>query len=576
MSIASDSLYVLKLIAVPANSVIQEQLPGTFGSQPDGATWLDNLFGAGAHSAPTHRLFSLSLERFDDKRTASTLGIGTTDDRFCPPPCSPKYVPIVAESNLGKTGFLHWRMLLDGIYTTTWSDAKGGSGPSHRNITLGRSEADDVKQPLVLLDSGGVGILFNNRTVVDDIYQSFNIKAGKDGKYRFPCTQQIAVTFNIGGNDFPVHPLDMSWPDPDDPTQVSCFGSIQYANLNGKADVVLGSSFMRNVYSVFRYPDQSKAGSSWRPSVGMVSLMDQATGSKDFYAVRNDHKALSAISQGRWDGERGDPGAGATPAQQHRVVSTAVIAACSVIGFFVLAAAAFCAWWFCMRRRVGASGRIDYRLADPAPREHDRSDSTLRSSKHRNTLRQKSMVDGFSDADVESWKSMTEGGSIQLNSLREVREEDDRPYALTRGADSLSNHTRGSSLHQSLLMVHDSPNVPYSDFAPGENSAQQQQRPSYGERRKSSHSAINVPVTSPDASLRLIDLPNADSPYPRMSHMSSGSYSMTGAYPMVGRPPNARRTSEYDYFGLMGDSPTQETFPRERRASAPRTSPRLQ
>lgn len=571
-------------ISVPANSIIQEQLPGTFGSQPDGATWLDNLFGAGAHSAPTHRLFSLALERFDDKRTASSFGIGTTDARFCPEPCRPDYVPIVAETSLGRTGFLHWRVLLDGIYTTTWADAKGGTGPNHRNISLGASAVDDVKQPLVLLDSGGVGILFNDRSVVDSIYHSFNIKAGKDGMYRFPCTQQISVTFNIGGNDYPVHPLDMSWPDPDDPTQVSCFGAIQWANLNEKADVVLGSSFMRNVYSVFRYPDQSKSGSSWRPSVGMVSLMNQSTGSVDFYAVRNDHKALSAISEGRWDGERGVPDAGATPAQQHRVVSTAVIAACSVIGFFVLAAAAFCAWWFCMRRRMGAAGRVDYSLADPAPREPDRSDTTLRSSKHRNTLRQKSMVDGFSDADVESWKTMTEGGSIQLSSLREVREDDDRAHALTRGADSLSSHTRGSSLHQSLLMLHDSPTAPYSDFAPNE-------RPTYGERRKSSHSAANIAaaaaaaapasastsaaVASPENSLRLIDLPNADSPYPRMSHLSSGSFSMTGAYPMVGRPPTTRRTSEYDYFGLMGDSPTQDVFPKERRTSAPRTSPRL-
>lgn len=461
-------------------------------------------------------------------------------------------------------------MLLDGLYATTWSNAKSGTGPNHRNITLGKSAVDDYNQPLVLLDSGGVGILFNDRSIVDDIYKSFNIKADKDGKFRFPCTQQIAVTFTIGGNDFPVHPLDMSWPDPEDPTQVSCYGAIQYADLSDKADIVLGASFLRNVYSVFRYPDQSKAGSSWRPSVGMVSLMNQSTGSVDFYAVRNDHMALSAISQGRWDGDKGDSGGGATPAQQHRVVSTAVIAACSVIGFFVLAAAAFCAWWFCMRRKVGATGRVDYRMADPEPR--DRSDSTLRSSKHRSTMRQKSLVDGFSDADVESWKTMTEGGSVQLGSLPEVREDADAPGAVTPGHESLSNHTRGSSIHQSLLMAHESPNVPYSDFSPTA-------RPAYGERRKSSHSAMNIASptspTSPETNLRLIDSPNADSPYPRLSHMSTGSYSMTGAYPTVGRPPTVRRTSDYDYFGLMGDSPTHDTFPTERRASGPRTSPRL-
>lgn len=545
--------------SVPANSIIQTELPGTFGSQPDGATWLDNVFGAGAHSAPTHRLFSLALERFDDKRTASTFGIGITDDRFCSPPCSPPFVPIVAESKLGKTGFLHWRMLLDGIYTTTWSDAKGGAGPTHRNITLGASEVDTPDQPLALLDSGGVGILFNNRSLVDSVYSSFGIAAGRDGKYRFPCTTQISVTFNIGGNDYPVHPLDMSWPDPDDPTQASCFGAIQYMDLGHKTDIVLGSSFLRNVYSVFRYPDQSKSGSSWRPSVGMIALTTQSNASKEFYAVRNDHKALSAISQGKWDGSRGDPANDATPAEQHRVVSTAIIAACSVIGFFVLAAAAFCAWWFCMRRKVGASGKIEYTLADRPSTEHDNSASTLRSSKHRSMLRQKSLVDGFSDADIESWKTMTEGGSssYKLGSLREVQELDDPPYAGARGADALSNHTRGSSLHKNLLIPTDSPTQPYSDFSPVERA------PAPEELRQSAPPSSGTEHSGPVAAGPLqTDFRNSTRAYPRASHTSTSSYSMSGAYPTVGRPPTVRRTSDYDFFGLTSDpspySPAQE------------------
>ena len=53
---------------VPANSIIMNEIPGVTSGAPDGATFLDNLFGSGL-GAPTQRLFSLSLERREDVRT---------------------------------------------------------------------------------------------------------------------------------------------------------------------------------------------------------------------------------------------------------------------------------------------------------------------------------------------------------------------------------------------------------------------------------------------------------------------------------------------------------------------------
>lgn len=49
-----------------------------------------------------------------------------------------------------------------------------------------------------------------------------------------PCTQPISLSFRFDGREYPVHPLDMSWPDPDDPAQKTCIGAIQYTSSLGE------------------------------------------------------------------------------------------------------------------------------------------------------------------------------------------------------------------------------------------------------------------------------------------------------------------------------------------------------
>lgn len=167
---------------MPANSLITETIPGTTGSSPDGATFLDNLFGAGA-SAPTNRYFSLSLERSEDVRTVSSFGIGEVDSRVCPPPCAPKWQPILPHPKFGRTGYLHWRLPLESIQATFFNDPKNGVGPTTRPIPLGSTRTDaNSTTPVAVLDSGGVGILVNNRDMLSAIYGAFGVEADDDGK----------------------------------------------------------------------------------------------------------------------------------------------------------------------------------------------------------------------------------------------------------------------------------------------------------------------------------------------------------------------------------------------------------
>lgn len=43
----------------------------------------------------------------------------------------------------------------------------------------------------------------------------------------------MTLTFDFGGAEIPVHPLDMTYPDPSDPSQNTCIGMIQYADNLG-------------------------------------------------------------------------------------------------------------------------------------------------------------------------------------------------------------------------------------------------------------------------------------------------------------------------------------------------------
>lgn len=166
---------------MPANSIIQSKVPGTTGSNPDGATFLDNLFGSGL-SAPTQRLFSLALGRREDVRTTSFLGIGAVSTTLCPSPCTPSYIPIVARASLGTTGFLYWRVPLQSITVTTWSDPQRGGGITTTNVLLGPSQSDPGRSsPLAVLDSGGVSILVGYKAYADVIYSAYGISASSDG-----------------------------------------------------------------------------------------------------------------------------------------------------------------------------------------------------------------------------------------------------------------------------------------------------------------------------------------------------------------------------------------------------------
>jgi hypothetical protein len=251
-----------------------------------------------------------------------------------------------------------------------------------------------------------------------------------------PCKTQVALTFEFSGSKVPIHPLDMSYPDPSDPSQSTCIGMIQYADNLGSdvGDFILGSSFLKNVYSIYQYPDQVRS-TRWQPTIGLIPLTNASIASSDFYAVRTNRQSLRSVSSdeanttgpGPWNPTTSPATEGSSGGK--KVASTAVIIGCSIVGFFVLAAAAFAAWWFWLRRRHGSGGVVNYdrksRSDVHSTLDSDYSGSTSRARKHEGAKRQKSMIEGYSDFEGDSsWVSET-GDSIRLGHIPEVAEDDE-------------------------------------------------------------------------------------------------------------------------------------------------------
>jgi hypothetical protein len=107
-------------------------------------------------------------------------------------------MPIIAQPQLGLTGFLHWRIPIQGLSFTKWSDPQNAQGATTTTIPLGSSFVDTKRTtPLAVLDSGGVQILVASRTYADVIYGAFGVSMSNDGLCEYAAsTQDMELKWN--------------------------------------------------------------------------------------------------------------------------------------------------------------------------------------------------------------------------------------------------------------------------------------------------------------------------------------------------------------------------------------------
>ncbi|EIW62831.1 acid protease [Trametes versicolor FP-101664 SS1] len=107
-----------------------------------------------------------------------------------------------------------------------------------------------------------------------------------------PCNSSLSLSFVFGGQEYFVHPLDLTFPvsgpldGPGSQNVTVCVNTFQYLTLDPTKfvgfDLILGDAFLRNVYASFNYGDQNT-----NPFVQLVTTTpDPNTAMQEFQQQR--------------------------------------------------------------------------------------------------------------------------------------------------------------------------------------------------------------------------------------------------------------------------------------------------
>jgi len=184
-----------------------------------------------------------------------------------------------------------------------------------------------------------------------------------DQLWLVPCDQMLNISFNFGGVNFPIHPLDTISSDfdmTDSNGNVVCVGTFQPItsafSLLGSYDLILGMSFLRNAYTLMDYGDFIYGTSSDQgdPYVQLLPLTNVNDAHSDFVKVRlngqdttgDASKSLLPADQGQHSPES------AKEKKQHyeeMVLSRwpYILAGCLI---FLVLCIGLCIWRCCCRR----------------------------------------------------------------------------------------------------------------------------------------------------------------------------------------------------------------------------------
>jgi hypothetical protein len=108
-----------------------------------------------------------------------------------------------------------------------------------------------------------------------------------------PCGQYLNISFNLGGMNYPIHPLDtvddnFNILSPSgDPACIGAFQPITTAfSMLGHYDMILGMNFLRNAYALFDFGSWTGSSSDGKPYMQLLSMTNTQSAEQDFVQVR--------------------------------------------------------------------------------------------------------------------------------------------------------------------------------------------------------------------------------------------------------------------------------------------------
>ncbi|KAH9007242.1 aspartic peptidase domain-containing protein [Lactarius hatsudake] len=252
---------------------------------PAGDTPLDRIF---LQNLTTPNYLTVLLNRPNDtaEKYTGAMTIGEVLPQYSNITNQPK-VPVSVLDSIISQG-QHWSILLD---------SNGILGPDGKAIKVTSNATDapmhNEDQLVAVFDTG-----FTYPQVPSEVARAL-YSGAKGAKltnlsgadfWVIDCDAEVNATFLVGGQSYPIHPLDMNQQNTDDDGNNICFGAFQPRIAGAQEpiyDMILGMAWLTNVYLLIDYGDFVDGTTKTDdPYVQLLPMTDPAAAHADFVATR--------------------------------------------------------------------------------------------------------------------------------------------------------------------------------------------------------------------------------------------------------------------------------------------------
>ncbi|KAJ6536904.1 aspartic peptidase domain-containing protein [Mycena capillaripes] len=250
-----------------------------------GQSVLSNIF---AQNPTGSDYIAISLSRTGDQEGTAdgSLTISEYDSDYEAVQNAPKISQV-------PPGSVAWTVPLDGLSVggqkIAWSSTVTAA-PAGKNIVLLDTGTTNILLPAAQMNAiysaiPGAVLAPNSRTIPLVQFSTTT------DVWVVPCTAQVEIVATFGGQDFPIHPLDVTdmqvLTTPDGSRNFTvCTGAFTDIGTiaAGEADALFGDSFLRNVYTSFDFG--TGGPTKGNPFVQMLSQTDATKSAADLINVR--------------------------------------------------------------------------------------------------------------------------------------------------------------------------------------------------------------------------------------------------------------------------------------------------
>ncbi|KAF8464726.1 acid protease [Russula ochroleuca] len=260
------------------------RIHASLNNQPEGDTVLDRIFRQNV-SSPNFLTVLLGRSSDPAEKYPGDITVGEVLQGLENISSQPQ-VPVTILQTLDSSN-QHWQVLLD---------EDGIIGPDGQPILVqtGVQSTPNPNQLTTFFDTGfsfpQVPLEVSNAIYSGVPGASLQSVDGFGLIWLIPCDAEIDIAFKIGGQTYPVHPLDTNADVLTNSDGQTCVGAFQpiSSGTSSTYDLILGMAFLRNAYLLVNFGDfvDGSVNTTANPYVQLLSVTDPTAAHADFVNVR--------------------------------------------------------------------------------------------------------------------------------------------------------------------------------------------------------------------------------------------------------------------------------------------------